>query len=92
MTNRTILVQVLLTPDEAEHFNTCVARSGLKRTAYLRLLIRGLVPTDVPPPDYFAMTRELNAIGNNLNQIAYKAHAFCVLDTERFDKAVVALD
>ena len=32
------------------------------------------------------MTRELHAIGNNLNQIAAKMHALGVLDATRYDK------
>jgi hypothetical protein len=92
MSERTVSVQFWLSPAEAKHLKDAVARSGLNRSAYLRLLIKGLVPTDIPPPDYFAMTAELNAIGNNLNQIAYKAHAFGVLDAERFDKEVTHLD
>jgi hypothetical protein len=71
-------------------------RSALRnpgcREAYLRQLINGLVPTDAPPPDYHAMMNELRAIGNNLNQIAYKANALNVLDVQRYDNAVAALN
>lgn len=56
--------------------------------AYLRQLIEGVVPRDAPPPDYYAMTRELYRIGNNLNQIAAKAHTLQVMDVQRYDKAV----
>ena len=42
-------------------------------------------PRPKPPPDYLAMTRELHAIGNNLNQIARKAHALGTVDAARYD-------
>ena len=50
-----------------------VRKAGLSREAYLRHLVNGLMPQDSPPPDYYAMMRELHGIGNNLNQIAVKA-------------------
>ena len=53
---------------------------------YLRHLISGVVPRDAPPPDYYSMMRELHRIGNNLNQIAQKAHILNVLDVQRYDR------
>lgn len=61
---------------EAEALDKKVKKSGLSREAYLRHLINGVVPRDAPTPDYYAMMRELHQIGNNLNQIAQKAHMF----------------
>lgn len=58
----------------------------MSQEAYLRPLIAGLRPRDKPPPDYYAMMRELHAIGNNMNQIAAKMHSRGVMDTERYDK------
>ena len=55
------------------------------KEAYLRALIGGIDPRPKPPPDYLAMTRELHAIGNNLNQIARKAHALGTVDAARYD-------
>ena len=34
------------------------------------------------------MMKELHAIGNNLNQIASKAHRLNVIDVQEYDKAV----
>ena len=65
-----------------------VKKSGLNREAYLRQLISGVVPRDAPPPDYYAMMRELLKIGNNLNQIAQKAHVLNVVDAQRYDQEV----
>ena len=63
-----------------------VKKSGLSREAYLRHLISGVVPRDAPPPDYYSMMRELHRIGNNLNQIAQKAHTLNVVDVQRYDR------
>lgn len=50
--------------------------------------MNGVVPNDAPPPDYYSMMRELHSIGNNLNQIAQKAHILNVLDVQRYEDNV----
>lgn len=70
---------------EAEALDKKVKKSGLSREAYLRHLINGVVPRDAPIPDYYAMMRELHQIGNNLNQIAQKAHMFHAMDVQKYD-------
>lgn len=88
MNSRTIEIKVRLNRKEAEALNKRVKKSRLSREAYLRHLINGVVPRDAPPPDYFSMMRELHGIGNNLNQIAQKAHTLNVIDVQRYDTAV----
>ena len=68
--------------------NRLVNGSKLSREAYLRQLISGVVPQDAPPPDYFSMMQQLYRIGNNLNQIAQKAHALNAIDTYHYDETV----
>jgi len=87
MRKRNIPVLFRLNKKEAATFDKLVKRSGLSREAYLRHLVNGLVPGDAPPPDYYTMMRELYRVGNNLNQIAQKAHVLNVLDVQRFDEA-----
>lgn len=88
MRKRNVHIQFWLDKKEAEKLEKRVRRSGLSREAYLRHLISGLVPCDSPPPDYYAMMRELYRIGNSLNQIAQKAHMLGVIDTYRYDASV----
>lgn len=88
MRRRNIAVLFRLTPKEAEHLDAKVKQSGLSREAYLRQLISGVVPKDAPPPDYYAMMKELYRIGNNLNQIAQKAHVLQVIDVQRYDRSM----
>ncbi|MDB7909053.1 plasmid mobilization relaxosome protein MobC [Flavonifractor plautii] len=49
--------------------------AGLKIEAMLRQLIMGVNLRPRPPDTYAALLRELNAIGNNVNQLAYQANA-----------------
>lgn len=86
MRKRNSRIQVRLDNKELQRFMKAVKKSGLTQEAYLRHLINGVVPRDAPPPDYYAMMRELYRIGNNLNQIAQKAHALQVMDAQRYDE------
>ena len=88
MRKRNIAILFRLNRKEAEALNKRVKKSGLSREAYLRQLINGLVPKNAPPPDYYSMMRELHRIGNNLNQIAQKAHVLNVIDVQRYDQEV----
>ena len=92
MRKRNVHIQFWLDKKESENFSKAVKKSGLSREVYMRHLITGLVPTDLPPPDYYSMMKELHAIGNNLNQIAQKAHTLNVLDVRRYDEGVVLLN
>lgn len=81
MRNRNVKIQVWLSKKEAR-------RSHISVAAYLRHLINDLVPQDAPPTDYYAMAQQLYRIGNNLNQLAQKAHTLNVIDVQRYDAAV----
>ena len=92
MQNRSIEIKCRFNREELYALNKRVKKSGLSRESYLRHIIGDCVPTDAPPPDYFAMIKELHHIGNNLNQIAQKAHALNVLDVKRYDDNIVMLN
>ena len=49
--------------------------TGLKMEPVLRKLVMGVQLRPRPPDTYAALLRELSAIGNNANQIAYWANA-----------------
>ncbi|WP_435924111.1 plasmid mobilization protein [Paenibacillus sp. DYY-L-2] len=86
MRKRSISVLVRLNEKERQHLASQVKKSGLSQEAFIRTLINGYVPKALPPPDYYAMMRELHAIGNNLNQLAAKAHATGHLDRATFQQ------
>ena len=88
MRNRNVKIQVWLSKKEADNLQKKAKRSHISVAAYLRHLINGVVPQDAPPPDYYAMMQQLYRIGNNLNQIAQKAHTLNVIDVQRYDTAV----
>ena len=88
MRKRNIEIIFRLNESEAEALERKVKQSGLSREANLRQIIKGIVPKNTPSPDYYLMMKELHKIGNNLNQIAQKAHVLNVVDVQRYDKTV----
>jgi len=92
MRRRNNRVSVYLDDAELEKLRTLLARAGLTQQSYMRHLISGVVPADKPPTGYYAMMRELHAIGNNLNQIAHQANASGMIDVSGYWRNVAKLD
>lgn len=68
-----------------------VRKTGLSREAYIRQLMNGFAPKEMPPPDYYSMMRELHAIGNRMNQIAARANATGFFLAEDYARDVAEL-
>ncbi len=64
-----------LTEEEYAHLLSLSETTGLKREPLIRQLIMGTQLRPRPPDAYADLLRELSAIGNNINQIAYWANA-----------------
>ncbi len=88
MAEKKVEIKVRLTPKEAARLQTLVKRSGLSREAYLRHLINGVVPQEIPPPDYYAFMERLYQVGNLLEQISRQAQNLGVVDTSQYEEAV----
>ena len=86
MRKRNCRVQVRLDNKEYQAFMKRVKKTGLSQEVYLRHLISGLVPQEAPPSEYFDFMKELYRVGNNLNQVAQKAHVLNVIDVQRYDR------
>jgi len=84
MRKRNIQIIVRLNTKEQQYLARQVKKSGLSQESFIRTLINGYVPKELPPPDYYAMMRELHAIGSNLNQIAARANATGHIDRTVF--------
>ena len=91
MRTRDVQINVRLNPRELKRLDRQVARTQLSRSAYLRHLINGVSPKEAPPADYYAMMRQIHAIGNNLNQLAFRANCTGEMDACRIEAAVAEL-
>lgn len=88
---RTYRARVWLNDQEYRAYRSAVKQSGLTQETFLRQLITGYVPRPAPPMDYHRMIRELNSIGNNLNQIAAVANSNGYINIEEYRQAISAL-
>lgn len=88
MRKRSVHIQLWLSEREASRLQTLVKHSGLSREAYLRHLINGVVPQEIPPPDYFSFMERLYQVGNLLEQISRQAQAMGVVNTVQYKEAV----
>ena len=88
MAEKKVEIKVRLTPKEAARLQRLVKRTGLSREAYLRHLIGGVVPQEIPPPDYYAFMERLYRVGNLLAQISRKAQVQGAVDTAPYEEAL----
>lgn len=75
MRKRNHFVGVWLSEQEHRQLEQLCEASGLSSSVLLRKLILGSQLKPRPPDAYAGLLRELSAIGNNVNQIAYWANA-----------------
>ncbi len=72
--------------DEFEKLNGDVNKCGLSREAYLRKLVFGAEVKELPTKDFTKIIYELSMLGNNIKQIAIKAHKLNFIDTPLLNK------
>ena len=71
---RSIKFQLWISEVESERLTRNALKSKMTKSNYIRSLINGYEPKEVPPYEYFEVLKELRAIGRNINQIAHKAN------------------
>jgi len=92
MLNRNIKITFRLDNAENERFKRRVKKSRLSQEAYIRHIINNLLPTEKPPPDFYAMMEELRGIGTSLSLIAQGARSMNLPDAEQYDENVAMLN
>ena len=75
MRKRSRHVSVWMNEAEYLHLKKQAEIAGMKVAPFIRLLVSGVQLRPRPPDTLPALLRELSAIGNNANQIAYWANA-----------------
>ena len=85
MRKREHFIGLWLDDREYKHLLKQRTISGLNASTLIRHSIMGINIQPKPPDTYPALLRELSAIGNNVNQIAYWANA-----TKGIGKAEIA--
>lgn len=75
MRKRARHVSVWMNEAEYRHLKRQAEIAGMGTDPFIRSLVAGSQLRPRPPDQYAALLRELSAIGNNINQIAYWANA-----------------
>ena len=75
MRQRNHFIGLWLNDTEYRHFRRQCEISGLSASVFVRKSILGVELRPRPPDEVAALVRELHAIGNNVNQLAYWANA-----------------
>ena len=88
--NKQLLIR--LTEKEYNNFKNQVEKSGLKMNAYFVRLINNKPIKERPPQDYANIVYELSKIGNNINQLAYKANKTNYAAVEYAQTAVLLME
>ena len=77
-----------LNDQEYAKYLSQVKKAGLSQETFLRKLISGCQIKEMPPLEYYMLIQELMRTGNNLNQIAVKAHSLHLIDRDAYRKEV----
>lgn len=79
---------VRLNAEEYAKLKSMAAETGISMEALIRKLIMGESLRHRPPDSYANILRQLSAIGNNINQLAYWANATKRLSSNEIQEAV----
>ena len=95
---RTSALHVQLTPDERADFEAAAANAGVASLSAFARFLFFRRPGEVRPaaasrrnPDATRLAGELNAIGNNLNQLTHLAHRTGAVAAEEDLRATICL-
>ena len=91
MRSRSLHISVWMNDTEYRHLKRQAELAGMGIDPFIRSLVAGTQLRPRPPDQYAALLRELSAIGNNINQIAYWANVQkSIREAEIVDAAVLA--
>ena len=75
-----------LSDNECQTLKKSSEKVGVPREVYLRMLIMGTQPKEKPLADFYGMMKELNAVGNSLNQIAKVANSKSFINVKAYEE------
>ena len=85
---RDCAVLVRLTKTEKQELQKKAKLSSMKMEPFIRKLIMGVEIKARPPDEYVQLIREVNAIGNNINQIAHIANTEGKISQDKIHKVM----
>ena len=84
--NRTHLIKSYLDDSEYERFRRIATATKSTNSNLVRRLLQTSVFVEFPPVEYWEIIKQLDRIGNNLNQLARVAHSLGFIDEPEYRK------
>lgn len=84
--------QFWLSEEEERQLRLNAIKVGLSEVEYVRSLIMGYTPKELPPKELYDLILEIRKIGININQIAKKANSTNIIDVNYFKYEIGKLD
>ena len=88
MQERNSAILVRLTKQEKQSILKKAQECGVKMEPFIRKVVLGQEVKARPPNEYVQMIREVNAIGNNINQIAHVANSEQHINNDKIDLVI----
>ena len=92
MENRKNTFLLRMNDYELAALNEKVAKTGYSREAFIRSVLNGNILMETPPIEYHKMINLLRNIANNMNQIAATANSTRIINSEKYNKNLQALN
>ncbi len=92
MRKRDKSIHIRLTQKELDYLHRRSEKAGLPVSTFIRFLIKGMVPHDSPPPEFWQVRNDLFSIGNDIKQLAAIARAQGSIQAQRLDDALADLN
>lgn len=78
--NKDVVIRLRMTQEEADDLNKKVKLTGLTKSSFIRVLIKGYIPKPKPDKEFYVLLRKLYAVCNDINQLTAKAHTLNFID------------
>lgn len=92
MRTRNNKITLRLNDKESDKLTKSADKVGVPKEVYLRMLIMGTTTKEKPNADFYGMMKELNAIGNGLNQIAKVANSKGFINVKAYEENIRKLN
>ena len=92
MRERNNRMTLRLNDKECQTLKKSSEKVGVPKEVYLRMLIMGTTPKEKPTADFYGVMKELNAIGNSINQIAKVANSKGFINVKAYEENVRKLN
>lgn len=82
-------IDIMLNDEEYKKLRNDISKAKISQADYIRKLIMNKKIREKPDDRFYNVMMQLTAIGNNLNQIAYKANYLNEIDKDKYNDEAI---